>query len=72
MSRTTRRSVLAGPTVVGDNGWRVAEEKYRDVLDRYLAEGATKRIDKDAAVEIARARARADKRLDTCLHRLVD
>lgn len=64
--------MLAGPTVVGDNGWRVAEEKYRDVLDRYLAEGATKRIDKDAAVEIARARARADKRLDTCLHRLVD
>jgi hypothetical protein len=52
--------------------WRAAETKYREILDQYLAEGATKRIDKDAAVDIAKARAKADKRLDTCLHRLLD
>jgi hypothetical protein len=52
--------------------WREAEAKYRGVLDAYLAEGSTKKIDKDAAVEIAKARARADKQLDSCLHRLLD
>jgi len=52
--------------------WRMAEAKYREVLDEYLAEDSNKRIDKDAAVEIAKARAKADRRLDTCLHRLLD
>jgi len=53
-------------------GWRKAEAKYRDVLDEYLGEKSSKRIDKDAAVEIAKARAKADKHLDSCLHRLLD
>jgi hypothetical protein len=52
--------------------WRDAERKYTRLLDEYLAEGASSRIDKDAAVEIAKARAKADKRLDACLHRLLD
>ena len=52
--------------------WRKAEAKYREILDDYLAENSSKRIDKDAAVEIAKARAKADKHLDSCLHRLLD
>jgi hypothetical protein len=53
--------------------WRAAEAKYTAILDVYLTEkGDPPRIDKDAAVKIAKARARADKRLDTCLHRLLD
>ena len=52
--------------------WRKAEARYREVLDAYLAEGRTKKITKDAAVEIAKARAKAGKQLDSCLHRLLD
>lgn len=53
--------------------WREAEDKYRAVLDVYLNDGGDKvRIDKDAAIKIAKARAKADKRLDACLHRLLD
>jgi hypothetical protein len=53
--------------------WRDAEEKYRAVLDLFLTGGGDKaHIDKDAAVRIAKARAKADKRLDACLHRLLD
>jgi hypothetical protein len=52
--------------------WRAAEAKYRTVVDEYLGDTSVKRIDKAAAVEIAKARAKADKHLDTCLHRLLD
>jgi hypothetical protein len=52
--------------------WRASEAKYQSLLDKYLTEGTTNRIDKEAAVEIAKARAKADKRLDACLHRLLD
>jgi hypothetical protein len=53
--------------------WRDAEDRYRTVLDVYLTDGGNKaHIDKDAAVRIAKARAKADKRLDACLHRLLD
>jgi len=52
--------------------WRKAEAKYREVLDAYRAEGSTKKITKDAVVEIAKARAKAGKQLDSCLHRLLD
>ncbi|MFC6239007.1 hypothetical protein [Longivirga aurantiaca] len=53
--------------------WREAEDRYRAVLEVYLTDGGDKaRIDKDAAVRIAKARAKADKRLDACLHRLLD
>ena len=52
--------------------WRDAEDKYRSTVDGYLLPESTTRIDKDAAVEIAKARAKADKRLETCLHRLLD
>jgi hypothetical protein len=52
--------------------WRAAEEKYRKIIDQHLDPGSTTRIDKNAAVEIAKARAKADKRLEACLHRLLD
>jgi hypothetical protein len=52
--------------------WRAAEANYRAVVDEFLAEGSVKRIDKDAAVEIVGARARADKRLDALLRRLLE
>jgi hypothetical protein len=52
--------------------WREAEDKYRSIVDGYLLPESTTRIDKDAAVEIAKARAKAAKRLETCLHRLLD
>jgi len=52
--------------------WREAEDKYRAIVDGYLQPDASKKIDKDAAVEIAKARAKADKRLEACLHRLLD
>ena len=52
--------------------WREAEDKYRSIVDGYLLAESVKRIDKEAAVEIAKARAKADKRLETCLHRLLD
>lgn len=61
---------LSKSEALGD--WREAEAEYREVLDAYLAEGSAKRIDKDAAVEIAKARAKADKHRDSCLHRLLD
>jgi hypothetical protein len=52
--------------------WREAEDTYRTIVDGYLTADSVKRIDKDAAVEIAKARAKADKRLEACLHRLLD
>jgi hypothetical protein len=52
--------------------WREAEDTYRTIVDGYLNADSVKRIDKDAAVEIAKARAKADKRLEACLHRLLD
>ena len=64
MANPTKSEALAA--------WRDAEAKYREILDVYLAPDSSTKIDKDAAVEIAKARAKADKRLDTCLHRLLD
>jgi hypothetical protein len=52
--------------------WRAAEEKYRAIVDAYLQPESGKQIDKNAAVEIAKSRAKADKRLEACLHRLLD
>jgi len=52
--------------------WRKAEAKYREVIDPYLARDSKKVIDKAAAVEISKARAKAGRRLDACLHRLLD
>ena len=52
--------------------WRKAEMKYREVVDVYLAADSKKKIDKGAAIDIAKARAKADLRLDACLHRLLD
>jgi hypothetical protein len=52
--------------------WREAEDRYRVIVDAYLQPGSAKQIDKDAAVEIAKSRAKADKRLGACLHRLLD
>jgi hypothetical protein len=64
MAKPSKREALAD--------WRKAEAKYREILDDYLAENSSKSIDKDAAVEIAKARAKADRHLDSCLHRLLD
>jgi hypothetical protein len=52
--------------------WRKAETRYREVIDPYLAKDTKKVIDKKAALEIAQARAKAGKRLDLLLHRLLD
>jgi hypothetical protein len=52
--------------------WREAEDRYRAVVDAYLQPDSTQTIDKNAAVEIAKSRAKADKRLEACLHRLLD
>lgn len=51
--------------------WREAEERYRTVVDVYLSDGGSAKVDKEAAVAITKARVRADKRMDNYLLRCV-
>lgn len=64
MAKPTKTEALAD--------WRRAEQRYADTIAPFMAEDGEQRIDKDAAVRIAKARAKADKRLDAVLHRLLD
>lgn len=64
MAKPTKADALAA--------WRDAETKYRKALEPYLDDKSVGKIDKAAAVTITKARVKADKRLETYLHRCLD
>jgi hypothetical protein len=50
--------------------WAEAEARFREVAEKYLADGG--KLDKDAALAISKARAKADKRMATYFKRVLD
>lgn len=51
--------------------WWTAEQGYRAALEDLIGEGPDGKLTKDAAIAIAKARAKADRRMDEYFHRVL-